>query len=156
YIRGFVRGYAKALDLSEEAMLQALDDAGIRPATVPVVLEPPEQPAGWRPQPQTLAIAGAVLVGGIVLGLAIRGFVRFMGSAGDGAVPASPFSTPAATAKPRHAGDEGGGPEAGSIAAVKGGALVDHVAVSVTAIQECWVEAQSDQRRAHNEILKAG
>jgi len=157
YVRGFVRGYAKALDLPEDEMLRPLDDAGIRPATVPVVTDRPVETAGWRPAPQTLAIAGAVLAGGIVLGLGIRGFIRFMGSAGDGAVPPSPFAAPVVAPKSRHAAEEPQQTEAPPAAsAAPTGARLESVLVSVTALQECWVEWQIDTRRSRNEILKSG
>lgn len=157
YVRGFVRGYAKALDLPEEEMLRPLDDAGILPATVPVLTDRPVETAGWRPAPQTLAVAGAVLAGGIILGLGIRGFVRFMGSAGDGAVPPSPFAAPAVVPKAHRAPDEAPPPEgAPAPAASPAGVKLDHVLVSVTALQECWVESQIDARRSRNEILKSG
>lgn len=156
YIRGFVRGYAKALDLSEEEMLRSLDEAGILPATVPIVTDLAAEPASWRPHSRTLGLTGAVLAGGIALGFGIRGFVRFMGSTGDSAVPASPFAAAPAAPKPRATADDGLATAGAMIAAPAGARLPDTVVVSVTAIQECWVEAQTDARRAHNEILKRG
>ena len=162
YMRGFVRSYTKFLDLDENEMLKSLDAAGILPHTVNVPA--PRATAGGTgaregasggtarilANPRVLIAAGAVLAGGALLGLGVRGLWAIMKGTGEKSTAPSPFSTvpenanaPAArkSAKPRPA-------PVTAVAAL--------VTVSVTAMEECWIEFQTDLKRPEEVVLKAG
>ena len=154
YIRGFIINYIRILGLDEEAILRLLDEGGngsgvilpVSPTSRSAAREKARVTPDWK---RNLAIISTVIVAGILLGLAVRGISRMVsGRAGDG-VPPSPFETtaPAASVKtpPVHSGDS-----------AKKSAGLRQVVVSVTAIQDCWMQAQVDDGKTAEIELKPG
>jgi hypothetical protein len=93
-------------------------------------------------------VAVVVLAGGGLLGLGVRGLWTLMRSTGEKPSSLSPFNTVSESAN-----------------AVPVRPAVKHnpvpvvpaqVAVSVTALEECWIEYQTDMKRPEETVLKAG
>ncbi len=106
YARGFVRAYAKALDMDEAAPLAVLDEAGLtaptaaRPAAVIAATRSPDiviaqaAEAGRRPRPVRRAalLGGGAVVAGIAAGAAFLAISRIGDVRGAPDVPPSPFA----------------------------------------------------------------
>jgi cytoskeleton protein RodZ len=183
YVRGFVRSYANALDLSEDEELKWLDAAGFTApsAAVPRPGVPGAEPAEgsgaeaaapaepWErfvPTPRSLLTAGAVLVVAVIAGFGVRALVRWTHPAMEGPMPPSPFqqSAPAAApapvrgpaARPAPAPAVATPPSAGMPARPGGPALAVGVALCVTAHALCEMQYQPDTQRARWMTMKPG
>lgn len=157
YIRGFVINYARVLGLDEEAILRLLAHDDTILDAVPRPLSPTSRAAArekarvsvlpdWR---RNLLIIAGVIIAGVFLGLTVRGITRlFSAGTGEG-VPPSPFEGggPVSVEKPASASTTG--------KKVKTTAL-KMVTVSVTATQECWMQAQIDDDKSADIDLKPG
>jgi len=110
YIRGFVRTYAKLMDMDEEAQLSWLDRAGVFGSNVGLMAEKAPGPAGplmdlsrvagWvRLAPREWVTIGAVVLVGIVVGLGVKGITSFLGAGDEEVVPSSPFENMAEETK---------------------------------------------------------
>ncbi len=156
YMRGFVRSYAKLLDLDEETMLQALDKAGILSAATTVRMAPrglavkvvarTKTPWGWlQLAPRYWFMVGAVVLGGVLVGLGIRGITSLMRKVESRPIPPSPFQGAPAPSRPLKSWP-------GTGAAL----VLSPIVVSVTAYEGCWIEFQVDDRRAGETTIQAG
>jgi len=168
YIRGFVAGYARALGLDETPFTRMVDELKM--------VEPP-QPEGQTPAPppyafrarkgkaestggsrkkatvarRYLVMAGAVLLAGLLVGLGIRGVVRLVTHPGGNGGAPSPFE----------GGTAGGkavvpAPKQGVASGAEKSRAMKPFAVSVTALEDCWMQTQVDNGRAVELDLKAG
>jgi cytoskeleton protein RodZ len=157
YIRGFVINYVRVLGLDEETVLRILDEGNAAPFNPPQPVSPTSRAAArekakvslvpdWR---RNLVIIGTVVVVGILAGLSIRGVMRlFSVHSGEG-VPPSPFdaNNPAASSKAA---------EPRTAASPAKQSSLRQVTVSVTAIQECWMQVQVDDAKTADIELKPG
>ena len=160
YMRGFVRSYAKYLELDESETLKPLDEAGILSHTVPVPVSRAQasegggvgKTRGGAPRlivnSRVMIAAAVVLAGGGLLGLGVRGLWMLMRSTGEKLSSPSPFNTVSEDANVV--------PVRPAVKRKPVPAVLPQVAVSVTALEECWIEYQTDMKRPEETVLKAG
>ena len=157
YIRGFVRTYAKLLDLDEETHLQALDKAGLVSATAfgkegleRLARTTPEKSflsLGWLRSltPYWVLVMAVGFVGVLAGGLAIKGISSLVAKREGRAIPPSPLLAEKAAPEPQKKRTR-----------PKPGRVLSRIAVSVTAHEDCWVEYQLDSRNPRDVVIKAG
>lgn len=174
YARGFVRSYAKILDLDEAAALRSLDEAGIPAPTIPRPLPGAGRPAGREAAagstgPSTRRRTAAVMAAGaIAAGVAAGAIMLTVSRLGDvqsgSDVPPSPFASaaapaaapsapPRAPAKPVRTEVAPSAPAGLDVPKIAGFPVV----VAAVARQECVFQFQVDgEERIRWWTLKAG
>lgn len=158
YARGFVKSYAKAVEIDEGPLMRLLDEAGILSATESGGARPADPPrAGLGPAARIWIAAAGVVLGGAIIGLGIRGIFKLVNASGQQEIPPSPFSFSKQAAK----GAGAKGPEARRVkilekTAKPGREALRAIKVSVTAMEECWVQVQSDDSYPQDLTLAAG
>jgi len=173
YVRGFVRSYANALDLDEEAELKRLDEAGF---TAPSASVPGSAPSGAEaggaggtasadagalsPLRRVLVTAGVLLLLALVAGVGVRALVRWSRAGHEGPVPPSPFQHSAVPAPGGRQNAPSPAPAAPvpakAVAPASASAIPMGIALSVTAHALCEMQYQPDSQRARWMTLKPG
>lgn len=170
YARGFVRAYAKVLDLDEAAALASLDEAGI---LAPTAARPPALAAAGKPAPveapvrdskgrRTFMLAGGAVAAGVVAGAVLLLVSRLGDVRSESQPPPSPFAAPPApqSASPAPRPKAPAPKPAASVE--KAGLAVPSipgfpVVVAASARQDCVFQFQVDgENRVRWWTLKAG
>lgn len=158
YARGFVKSYAKAVEIDEAPLMRLLDEAGIFSATESKgALPAAPAKTGLSPAARIWIAAAGVVVGGAIIGLGIRGIFKLISASGQQEIPPSPFSM----AKPAEKASKSRVSEARRVKIMEKTAKPDQEAlraikVSVTAMEECWVQVQSDDSLPQDWTLMPG
>ncbi len=159
YTRGFIKSYAKAVELDEMPLMRLLDEAGIRSATEMTGGGPSKVAGpGMGPSARIWMAAAGVVVGGALIGLAIRGIFKLISASSQHEIPPSPFSlsNSGEKARPAKAAPEARRVKIMEKVAKPGKEAMRAIKVSVTAMEECWVQVQSDDAYPEDITLNAG
>ncbi len=151
YLRGFINNYSRVLGIDPEPLLRLLSEEG------------PDQPAGPPPPPHALSLslerrtrarlmsgrtrmyllsAAIVVASGVVVGLGVRLVIKAVSKGEVTSVPPSPF--------------EKGGKASSRRESAAADSAMPVVPLSVTAIQDCWLQVQIDDGKSIEHELKPG
>ena len=157
YLRGFIMNYVRVLGLDETAILKLLDEGAKAISAEPMRVSPTSRAAArekarvsmspdWR---RNLVIVAAVVVAGVIVGLSIRGISGLFSVKGENSAPPSPFENTGSSASGKAVDSR-----TPDLATKSAG--LRQVMVSVTAIQDCWMQAQVDDGKTTDMDLKPG
>lgn len=158
YVRGFLRSYARYLEVAEQPLIEEFDRryGGTRAEPVQIMAVDRPRRRSRRPRPRLgpLWTRGAVAAALLVAGLAFIGLLSGGSGGGDGA----PAGSPRAESTPRPSPTASSGRTEAPRRSPDGGAVAvnDRIAVKVTALERCWLEIYGDGEQLYYETLEPG